>query len=272
MPKIEEASLDEHRSRTRSRILAAAERILRTSGRGGLTMAAVSRQAGMARNSLYRYAADTDQLCDMVLEVHLPVWAQALTKALARAGTAEEVILAWTRTNLVQAGRHGHSWLMNLYTDGNDTQFRRSFLYGQPFDRGQDQTKPSDLTTDAMVDFHRQVNQPLIDAWQSLRPDDARTGVEVTRGIVQSGMRLIDALDNREGEPDPKMVSTIIEDITEATRAVIVALSKKQTETGRNDQRTLADPIRQTDQRSRAVRTNGNRRTNQANPCKDMNS
>lgn len=272
MPKIEEASLDEHRSRTRSRILTAAERILRTSGRGGLTMAAVSRQAGMARNSLYRYAADTDQLCDMVLEVHLPVWAKALSKAMAQAETPEEVILAWTRTNLVQAGRHGHSWLMNLYTDGNDTQFRRSFLYGQPFDQGQDQTTPSDLTTDAMVDFHRQVNQPLIDAWQSLRPDDARTGVEVTRGIVQSGMRLIDALDDHEGEPDPKMVSTIIEDITEATRAVIVALAKKQTGTRQNNQGTPADLTKRTDQRNRTIKTNGDRRTNRANPCKDKHS
>ena len=235
MPKIEEASLDEHRSRTLSRILTATERILRTSGRRGLTMAAVSRGAGMARNSLYRYAADTDQLCDMVLEAHLPVWSTSLTQALSQAHTPQEIILAWTRTNLIQAGHHGHSWLMNLYADSNDTQFRDSFLYGQPITPDQKKTGSTDRTTGAMVVFHRQVNQPLIDAWQSLRPGDARTGVEVTRGIVQSGMRLIDALTMEGGKPSRDKVSRIIEDITESTRAVMETLSVEQSRPHQRD-------------------------------------
>lgn len=223
MPKIEEASLDEHRSKTLSRILTATEDILKTSGRRGLTMTAVSQRVGMARNSLYRYAPDTDRLCDMVLETHLPSWSQALTKALARAETPEEIILTWTTVNLTQASQHGHGWLMNLYSDRDDEEFRRSFLYGKsiPARRKEDNKH---TFNQVMVEFHRTVNQPLIAAWQELRPDDPGTGLEVTRGIVQSGMRLMDSSESNDGHTDPARVSMIIGSISKAVKSVIHSL------------------------------------------------
>lgn len=223
MPKIEEASLNEHRSKTLSRILTATEEILKTSGRQGLTMTAVSQRVGMARNSLYRYAPDTDRLCDMVLEAHLPSWSQALTKALTRAKTPEEVILTWTTVNLTQASQHGHGWLMNLYSDRDDKEFRRSFLYGESIP-ARHKGDNDHTFNQVMVEFHRTVNQPLIAAWQELRPDDPSTGLEVTRGIVQSGMRLLDSSEGKEGHADPARVKMIIGSIVRAVRSVIHSL------------------------------------------------
>lgn len=234
LPRIKEATLSEHRTATRTCIIQAAESILRTGGRRALTMAAVGRKTGLARNSIYRYAKDADALCDLVLERHLPSWSRALTQALDGVEDPAETIVVWTRTNLIQAGEHGHGWLMDLYAGDNDEDFRRAFRYATTAG-GRAGTAPlaERPPKQAMVDFHHAVNQPLIDAWRALRPEGAWTGVEVTRGILQSGMRLMDALTDRppcggqavltSGERR-RRVNAVMKDVTAATRAVVDAL------------------------------------------------
>ena len=233
MPRIRESTLQEHRAKTLDQIIAAAEAILRTGGRDQLTMAEVARRTKMARNSLYRYARDADQLCDMVMERHLPDWGQALDQALGTTDDPSRTIEVWTRTNLEQAGLHGHGWLMNLYAEQHDEQLRQALIYGSP-SNPHEPAPGSDRSTDrqiqALLDFHRQVNQPLIQAWTALRPADPAMGVEVTRGIVQSGMRLIDALDQGLApEQRQQRLTIIIEKVTACAKAVTATLTEGPT-------------------------------------------
>ena len=233
MPRIRESTLQEHRAKTLDQIIAAAEAILRTGGRSRLTMAEVARRTNLARNSLYRYARDADQLCDMVMERHLPDWGQALDRALGRTDDPSRKIEVWTRTNLEQAGLHGHGWLMNLYAEQHDEQLRQALIYGSPsnpHEPGLRSGRSTDRQIQALLDFHRQVNQPLIQAWAALRPADPAMGVEVTRGIVQSGMRLIDAMDQElEPEQRQKRLTIIIEKVTACAKAVTATLTEGST-------------------------------------------
>ena len=233
MPRIHESTLQEHRAKTLDQIIAAAEAILRTGGRDRLTMAEVARRTNLARNSLYRYARDADQLCDMVMERHLPDWGQALDQALGRTDDPRRTVEIWTRTNLEQAGLHGHGWLMNLYAEQHDEQLRQTLIYGNPSNLQEPvprSDRPTDRQAQALLDFHRQVNQPLIQAWAALRPTDPAMGVEVTRGIVQSGMRLIDALDqDLAPEQRQERLTIIIEKVTACAKAVIATLTEGPT-------------------------------------------
>ena len=55
-------------------------------------------------------------------------------------------------------------------------------------------------------------------------------GVEVTRGIVQSGMRLIDALDQELAtEQRQKRLTIIIEKVTACAKAVTATLTEGST-------------------------------------------
>ncbi|BDR54763.1 hypothetical protein KIMH_08740 [Bombiscardovia apis] len=233
MPKIQEPTLSEHRQRLLTQILDAAELILKTQGRANLTMAAVSERAGIARNSIYRYAQNTDQLCDKVLERRLPTWSRALGQALEGLSDPAQIIAAWSRANLRQTSEHGHGWLMDLFSSSNNEHIRKSFLYGdyRRADQSVDALKASENPlktqepTQAMISFHHLVNGPLIAAWEQLLPGRADTGVELTRGLVQSGMRLIDALESQQPPAANTTIEAVIGDVDRSVQAVVAALT-----------------------------------------------
>ncbi|RBP99533.1 TetR/AcrR family transcriptional regulator [Bifidobacterium xylocopae] len=241
MPKIEEATLSEHRQRLLAHILDAAEAILKTGGRQALTMGAVSKRAGIARNSLYRYAANADRLADMVMERRLPSWEGALNSALDGLVDPRAIILAWSRTNMNQAREHGHGWLMDLFADSGDTHMRKRFLYGRGPEAGAapDQSTGSTYSSAepggagiAKLHFYHMVNDPLIQAWQRLLPGRVQTGVELTRGLVQSGMRLIDAQEASVSAKAPdtrerdQTIEEIAQDVQACVQAVVLALTE----------------------------------------------
>lgn len=62
MPRIEAANLAEHRALLRARILDAFGVELTVTGFTGLTLAAVGRRAGIARNTIYNYYPDKNEL------------------------------------------------------------------------------------------------------------------------------------------------------------------------------------------------------------------
>ena len=76
MPKISAPTVKEHRDQVRTRLIDAAENLLRDRGADGLTAGAVSSAAGIARNSIYRYVDSVDDLrgLDVICEVVNPVF------------------------------------------------------------------------------------------------------------------------------------------------------------------------------------------------------
>ncbi len=110
MPKIQAATVAEHRAQVQVRLVDATEQLMRA-GRP-LTAAAVASGAGIARNSIYRYVASVDELRDQVIDRYLPQWLDVVDAAMAAAPTPTDRISVWVHANLRQAADSGHGWLM----------------------------------------------------------------------------------------------------------------------------------------------------------------
>ena len=62
VPKISAPTVRQHREIVKTKLVDAAERLLRESGPDSLSAAAVAAEAGIARNSIYRYAVSYTHL------------------------------------------------------------------------------------------------------------------------------------------------------------------------------------------------------------------
>lgn len=172
MPRISAATVAEHRALVQRRLVDAAEEILRSGEPETMTAAAVTKAAGIARNSIYRYVDSVDDLFGMVLERHLPEWIDGVAAELASVADPTERITVWLRANLEQAERTGHGWLMGL---------------------GRNATL-SDATAKVMDSAHAIMRDVLATAWTELAPDaaTARVGAGLTRGLLEAGFRQLD--------------------------------------------------------------------------------
>lgn len=190
MPKIAAASVAEHRAQIEEKLLDAAEALLRA----GLPLTAgkVTKDAGIARNSIYRYVDSIDDLRGMVIARHLPGWAQAVEAAVAAVDDPGERIEIWMEANLEQAAETGHGWLMQMAQ----------------------QPGPSRVTSAVADQAHNVLRASLIDAWRSLHPDPelARLHIALTRGVLQSAFVQLDG-----GFPPEKLIPAV----TAATRALV---------------------------------------------------
>lgn len=182
MPRIDAPTVREHRENVRRKLIDAAEEIVRRDGVEALSAGAVSKSAGIARNSIYRYVDSVDDLRGMVLARYLPQWMGAVEAALAEADTPRERIVVWAQANLAQAARHGHGWLMTV---------GRAPAVGAARHR-------------AVEGAHRDSADVLLQQWYEhlgvSRDSRSEAGVglpevcaELTRGLVESGFRCLDA-------------------------------------------------------------------------------
>ncbi|OKL51223.1 TetR family transcriptional regulator [Buchananella hordeovulneris] len=114
MPKIDAATVKEHRQSMSTKLLDAAEELLLTAGPHALTAAAVAGAVGIARNSVYRYVDSMDTLRGQVVARYLPTWTAAVTAAVAQASTPRARLLAYVHANLSQAADSGHGALIQL--------------------------------------------------------------------------------------------------------------------------------------------------------------
>lgn len=190
MPKIAAASVVEHRAQIEEKLLDAAEALLRA----GLPLTAgkVTKDAGIARNSIYRYVDSIDDLRGMVVARHLPGWARAVEDAVAEVEEPGERIVMWVKANLEQAASTGHGWLMQMAQ----------------------QPGPSRVTSAVADQAHNVLRASLIDAWRQLLPDPelARLHIALTRGVLQASFIQLD-----RGFPPEKLIPAV----TAATAALV---------------------------------------------------
>lgn len=102
MPKIDAPTVAEHRAMIRTRLIDAAEAILRESPSSHLTAGAVTSAVGIARNSIYRYVDSVEDLRSLVVDRYLPGWLTTVSAAMEIAGSPGEGVVAWVRSNLEQ--------------------------------------------------------------------------------------------------------------------------------------------------------------------------
>lgn len=173
MPKIDAPTVVEHREMIRTRLIDAAEAILRESPSGQLTASAVTSRAGIARNSIYRYVDAVEDLRSLVVDRYLPDWLTAVVAAMEAAATPGDRVVAWVRTNLEQAASTGHGWLMEAA-----------------------RTPASNVSVDETVAHaHAGMRDLLTDAWTSLlhaHPDRVPIATGLCVGLLDAGFRQID--------------------------------------------------------------------------------
>lgn len=235
MPRISEANLEEHRRSTMNALLDCAEQIVKTQGNDALTPAAVGEGAGIARNSIYRYVKNMDDLRRKLLQRHLPDWRKALEDGLVGVSDPVEVIAVWVRINLEQTSIHGHGWMMRLHATGNATahaskpdpgpslKSENAAATAATGHASPDNTDTANADTGGKPDFHASIAMPIIRAWRQLCPSSPRTGAALTRGLVSSGMRLL------ESARDDDQAHAVIFQIEQAARAVAQALREDGT-------------------------------------------
>ena len=199
MPKIAAPTVAEHREMIRTRLIDATEAILRAGPSAQLTAAAVTAEAGIARNSIYRYVDSVEDLRALVVARYLPDWLAAVAAAMDAAGTPAERVVTWVRINLEQAAGTGHGWLMEA-------------ARSQTPNAGIDQS---------VAQAHTGMRDTLADAWGELlaaHPERVPIAAGLTVGILDAAFRQLD-----RGQP----VSLVIELGTTAARALVGSLTEQ---------------------------------------------
>jgi AcrR family transcriptional regulator len=196
VPKIDAPTVAEHREMIRTRLIDAAEAILRERPSGQLTASAVTSRAGIARNSIYRYVDAVEDLRSLVVDRYLPDWLTAVVAAMEAATTPSDRVVAWVSTNLEQAASTGHGWLMEAA-----------------------RTPASNVSVDETVaQAHAGMRDLLTDAWTTLlrdHPDRVPIATGFCVGLLDAGFRQID-----RDQP----VDLVVHLGTTAARALVTSL------------------------------------------------
>lgn len=165
MPRIQAATVKEHRAAQRQHLLDTARAILARQGPVGLKFGELADQAGLARSSVYDYFSTRDELVLALMDEAFDDWHRQLAKAVSRANEAEDQLEAFfaAHLRLVRSGGHGVG-----------------ALFGQ-----------IELSAEAqrsVAERHRQILALLEPALARLVPTDLELGFELVRGVLKSAM------------------------------------------------------------------------------------
>ena len=157
----------------RTRLINAAEQLLRATPSAPLSAGAVTAQAGIARNSIYRYVDSVEDLRGLVVNRYLPDWLGAVAEAMQHVDRPENRVVTWVRANLEQAAGTGHGWLMEAARH----------------------QAPNASIDETVNQAHAGMRSSLSDAWSELvasHPERLPIAVGFTVGILDAGFRQLD--------------------------------------------------------------------------------
>ena len=163
MPRINAATLAEHREQQRRVILDAARGLLAEDSDQAPSLAEVGRRAGLARTSLYQYFSSREDLLDAVIADVFPQWQARLREAMARADGPVVKARAYVRVNLTLVAEGEHAVVRGLATHARDR------------------------VTGAHRELHEQVVRPMIDA---LGGSEERA--ELVQSVIWSASMMIE--------------------------------------------------------------------------------
>ncbi len=114
MPKITAPTVREHRDMVKRRLIEATEQILREKGPEGLSAGVVAKQAGIARNSIYRYVDSVDDLKMLALESFVPRWHAAIFSQVDAEADPADRLVAFATASLNETRNRSHSSLVAM--------------------------------------------------------------------------------------------------------------------------------------------------------------
>lgn len=113
MPKIAAPTVREHHDMIKARLIEAAERILQERGPQALSAGAVAKEAGIARNSIYRYVDSVDDLKMLALESFVPRWGKTIFSQINMSADPAERLADFAVASVLQTRNYPHSSLMS---------------------------------------------------------------------------------------------------------------------------------------------------------------
>ncbi|MEV8638988.1 TetR/AcrR family transcriptional regulator [Streptosporangium sp. NPDC051023] len=169
MPRIQAATLAEHRAAQHRALLDAARAILAETGRPP-TLSGVAARGGLARPSVYQYFRSAEDLLVAMVEDVFPRWSERVAKAMDAAAGPGERVLAYVRANfeLVAEGEHALATALA-------------------------EVAPSDTVAEKTRAMHGQLLEPLVEALRDLGVDDASSTAEMVNAVVHAGSRMIES-------------------------------------------------------------------------------
>ncbi|MDG3015164.1 TetR/AcrR family transcriptional regulator [Speluncibacter jeojiensis] len=170
MPKIQAATVAEHRATQRRTLLDAARALLAEKPADPPTLAEVAARAGLARPSVYQYFASREDLFSVVLEEAFPRWSARVSTEMERAGGPGEKVLAYARANLELVAEGEHTLARSL----------AAFAAGGEF-------------ADRSRVLHQQLGTPLTQALTDLGAADPAVTAQLINAVVNAGSQLIES-------------------------------------------------------------------------------
>lgn len=169
MPKIDAATVAEHRANQEDALLAAARELLLSGGRGAVTPAAVGAATGLARSSVYKYFRSGEEILERIVGNAFEDWTAVVRAAVEGAEGVDRRVEAYVRTSLALAGSGAHRIAM---AGG-----------GTPQD---------EASRERLAVAHRALAEPLREALRELGDPDPALTADLVDGVLG---RAIDQLD-----------------------------------------------------------------------------
>lgn len=170
MPKIQAATVAEHRAAQRRAILDAARELLAEGGTEAPGLAAVAERTGLARPSVYRYFRSREDLLEAVIADSFPRWSTSVAERMGGLDDPGARVLAYVDANLhlVAVGEHA---------------VVRGLAAVVPGER---------LAEDSRI-LHEQLRVPLTEALVDHGADDPEGMSDLIQSIVLAASRMIES-------------------------------------------------------------------------------
>ncbi|MER8046691.1 TetR/AcrR family transcriptional regulator [Streptomyces sp. NPDC094032] len=171
MPKIDAATVADHRAQQRAALLDAARELLAEGDASRVTFAAVARRTGLARNSVYKYFPDRQHLLTEVVREAAPRWTERIHAALAAAGDSPQERVAAYVTAQLEMVRDGEHRIARATADDQEAAALRA---------GADEA-------------HRALLDPLVAALRDLGDDAPLMTARLLQGFVNAATTALEA-------------------------------------------------------------------------------
>lgn len=179
MPKIQAATVVEHRAMQRRAILNAAREILAEGGTEAPSLAAVAKRTGLARPSVYQYFKSRLDLLNAVIADMFPQWSAYVTQQMDKATSPGGRILAYVAANLHLVARGEHAIV-----------------------RGLAASAPSESISEPSRVLHEQLRTPLVAALTERGAADPSGTADLIQAVVHAASRMIE-----DGTPETRALA-----------------------------------------------------------------
>ncbi|MFW7415832.1 TetR/AcrR family transcriptional regulator [Demequina sp. SO4-18] len=173
MPKIDAATVAEHRSARRAALLDAAVTLLRESPDAAPNLGAVGRRAGLSRSAVYHYFSSSQDLLTAVVEETFPRWQRRFDAAYAGAPGPADRVRVYVRENLALVAEGDHALARTLITVVTDEHI-----------------------APRSAAFHAALVKPLMEALGDLNDPAPALTADLINALVLAGARRLEAGDD----------------------------------------------------------------------------